>query len=533
MSKENPTEYVTFNLDSNIKEISDVEFSKRSSKKVFTKNPRLNKKKIVKTNKKRKSLIEKVEVDEKKIQENDVDDISELEPQRVKTKLHVKKITKKKENFRQRIEAKIRAEILNAEDNGGISLDEGKETYFLEQKDIVSAVDIAAASKHFTLDLDYGPYKAKYIRNGRHLLLGGHKGHLAAFDWMTKTLHCEVNVTEKVNDVAWLHSENMFAAAQRRWTYIYDKNGVELHCIKTLFNVHSLEFLSRHMLLVAMSNENMLSYLDVSTGQMVQQWRMKQKDSTCMTQNQSNAIIVSGNTKGVVAMWSPNSKEALVEMLTHKAPLSGIAINRDGKTMVTVGLDKQLKIWDLRNHQEMAAYRLPFPPSQVAISQMGQIAVACGQNVQVYSDPNINTITKPYLQYRAPGTVSSLQFCPYEDVLGIGHSHGFASILVPGSGDPNFDALRENPYETKNQRREREVRQLMEKLQPDMITLDPTQINKVNRSELDKKIEYRDTVMHYADAKSMNVDPSRYYQRKKTLNLEPVRGEEGIGVVPW
>lgn len=87
----------------------------------------------------------------------------------------------------------------------------------------------------------------------------------------------------------------------------------------------------------------MLSYMDTSTGQMVQQWRVKVKNTTCLTQNQSNAILVSGNTKGVVAMWSPNNREPLVELLTHKAPLSGIAVNKNGQYMATVGLDKQLK----------------------------------------------------------------------------------------------------------------------------------------------------------------------------------------------
>ena len=39
-------------------------------------------------------------------------------------------------------------------------------------------------------------------------------------------------VRETVRDVTFLHNEQFFAAAQRKYVYIYDKRGLEVHCLK-------------------------------------------------------------------------------------------------------------------------------------------------------------------------------------------------------------------------------------------------------------------------------------------------------------
>ena len=35
-------------------------------------------------------------------------------------------------------------------------------------------------------------------------------------------------------DVAILHNEQFFAAAQKKYVYIYDKRGLEVHCLKVI-----------------------------------------------------------------------------------------------------------------------------------------------------------------------------------------------------------------------------------------------------------------------------------------------------------
>lgn len=41
-----------------------------------------------------------------------------------------------------------------------------------------------------------------------------------------------LQVKETTHDACFLHNEQFFAAAQKRYTYIYDKRGLEVHCLE-------------------------------------------------------------------------------------------------------------------------------------------------------------------------------------------------------------------------------------------------------------------------------------------------------------
>jgi U3 small nucleolar RNA-associated protein 7 len=91
-------------------------------------------------------------------------------------------------------------------------------------------------------------------------------------------------------------------------------------------------------------------------------------------------------------------------------------------------------------------------------------------------------------------TVSSLQFCPYDDILGVGHFTGFELLIIPGAGEPNFDVRESNPYQTTQQRRETEVCSLLDKLQPEMISLDPEFVGTVDlRSKAERRQDFQET----------------------------------------
>ena len=50
-----------------------------------------------------------------------------------------------------------------------------------------------------------------------------------------------------------------------------------------------------------------------------------------MRQNPHNAVISIGNKRGTVSMWTPNSKEPAVKILSHRGPITAMAFTRDGK----------------------------------------------------------------------------------------------------------------------------------------------------------------------------------------------------------
>lgn len=95
------------------------------------------------------------------------------------------------------------AEILRPEASGGFIEAEGEleRTWKVTQRDVREAVDVASATKGFELELGFGPYAADYTRDGRNLIVGGRKGHVATFDWREGKLGCELQLGETVREV--------------------------------------------------------------------------------------------------------------------------------------------------------------------------------------------------------------------------------------------------------------------------------------------------------------------------------------------
>ena len=423
------------------------------------------------------------------------------------------------------------AEILLEHDSGYLEPEgELERTYKVRQEDLRPELAVETAKKAFDLKLDqFGPYKMDYTRNGRSLLLAGRKGHIATMEWRGANLGCELQLGETVRDAKWLHNDQYFAVAQKKYVYIYDRAGVEIHCLRQHVEATALEFLPYHFLLASVGNAGYLKYTDTSTGQMLIEMPTKQGSPTSLAQNPFNAILHVGHQNGTVSLWSPNSTTPLVKTLVHKGPIRSIAIDREGRYMVSTGQDMKMAVWDIRMFREVNTYFLRQPGSSVAISDRNLTAVGWGTQTSVWrglfdkAQNDQEKVRSPYMGWGGEGQhIERVRWCPFEDVLGISHDKGFASIIVPGAGEPNFDALELNPYENPKQRREAEVKGLLNKLQPEMISLNPDYVGNLDlasaaerkkEADLDRKPE--DPVAKLKNRGRGKNSSLRKYLRKK------------------
>ncbi|KAI9768586.1 MAG: Small subunit (SSU) processome component [Geoglossum simile] len=444
-------------------------------------------------------------------------------------------------------------EILLENESGYLEPEnELERTYKVRQDDIRRDIVIETAQKSFELKLEnLGPYVADYTRNGRGLLLAGRKGHVATMDWRGGDLGCELQLGETVRSAKWLHNDQFFAVAQKKYVYIYDRAGVELHCLQKHIEVTHMEFLPYHFLLSTIGNAGYLKYTDTSTGQMVIELPTKLGTPTSLTQNPFNAILHVGHQNGTVTLWSPNSTTPLVKMLVHHGPVRSLAVDREGRYMVSAGQDLRMAVWDIRMLKEVNNYFLRQPGSSIAISHKNLTAVSWGTQVSIWkglfdkSRMDQEKIQSPYMAWGGEGKrIECVRWCPFEDILGISHDKGFSSIIAPGAGEPNFDALEINPYENAKQRQEAEVKSLLNKLQPEMISLNPNYIGKLDQAsaatraieaDLDKKPE--DPILALKNRGRGKNSSLRKYLRKKgskniiderRLKIEALRKEQNM-----
>ena len=437
----------------------------------------------------------------------------------------------------KRLEAAIAATdaevVLHTEQSGFIETEtEMERTYKMTQGQLKQHLDEQTARHIYDLNLDqYSPYGMNYDRSGRcGILYGKNGGHVALMDMHTLSLKTEFHLQEKLRSAVFLHNTTLFAVAQQKHVFIYDDSGVQIHHLTEHQDIFQMEFLPHHWLLSTIGRTGYLKYQDTSTGELVSTHRTKLGACYVMTLNKSNAIIHCGHLNGVVTLWSPANSEYLVKMLCHKGgPVHSLAVDQSGRYMVTGGADSQIKIWDLRMYKETHAYfSRGGAPTSMDISQKGVLGIGHGSHTTFWSPDAIKYKVKdPYMGHflNGKGPVESLRFRPFEDICGIGHAKGFSSIVIPGSGEPNLDSLEynTNPFQDTKQRREAEVRALLDKLNPNMIALDPDVIATVEESDLHRVAERKQQLEEEANKKKELQGEEKPKEKKRMRGKSKIK----------
>ena len=366
-----------------------------------------------------------------------------------------------------------------------------EKTYKVTQSYLAQHTDRNTRTKQLALEFpsSYGEYVLDYTRNGRFVLLGSRKGHVALIDVLRRTEQCEMHVEETVRDVCALHNHTLFAVAQNKYVYVYDSKGVEIHVLRKHIQPTRLSFLHRHYLLASVGRGGFVKYQDISTGELVHEANTRMGFTDVMSVNPSNAVVALGHTRGTVTMWTPNQSTFVVKMKCHVGPVKEATFTPDGNYLCTAGVDNKLSVWDLRmSYKRLHSYHAKGRTVRsLDVSQTGLLAVGYGAQVDVWKDAISTKASEPYLAHASGSTspcgraaVSRVRFRPYEDVLGIGHERGYESIVVPGSGAASYDTAVDNPFEHSKERKAKEVKSLLEKLPRESIVLDPSEIGGVD-----------------------------------------------------
>lgn len=477
----------------------------------------------------------------KKVIRHQVDDWKKLTNNNKKLSSHLAGLSKSKLKSIEKSYEHDDLLLLNqSQSNGNLLEPENKleKTWKFKQSDIKSSTNLHNSLKSLNLNLKDangigGPYRFDYNRNGNFLGLIDQKiGKVSNIGLKSLNLVFEMSLlNEHLRSIRWLHNQSYVAVAQKKYVYIYDGHqGQELHQLRGHVEVTQMEFLPYHFLLTTVGLPGWLRYHDTSTGQMVAQHPTKLGSCHTMTQNPFNSIIKLGHQNGTVTLWSPSVNQPLVKILAHLGPVTSISVDpsSSGKLMTTTGLDGSLKVWDARNWKSLASWTLKKPAKTTAWSQKGLLAVGWGAHVSIYADVGKTESKKgAYMNQLFPSQeVEQVQFCPFEDLLGVSHSSGFSQLIIPGAGEANFDSLEVDPFETKGRKKEREVRNLLDKIPFELISLDPNFVGSIApKSDQTRGNLYQSTsLLKDPDRKSIIVhNPNSIKPYRKLNRIEKLK----------
>ena len=175
-----------------------------------------------------------------------------------------------------------------------------------------------AAANAWRKALPKGPYGINVARTGRHAVCYGAGGRVEVLDLHRNVRTAEIRCGEVCRAATFLHDETMVAVAQRKYVYVYDQDGAEVHRMAKHLEPEHLSYLPFHFLLASAGHAGWLKYNDVSTGQFVAEHNTRAGAPRSLAQNPQTAVLCMGHGNGVCSLWSPAQSKPLARLLCHR-----------------------------------------------------------------------------------------------------------------------------------------------------------------------------------------------------------------------
>jgi len=218
-------------------------------------------------------------------------------------------------------------------------------THKTQQKVIVEATSANAAANAWRKALPKGPYGVNVARTGRHAVCYGAGGRVEVLDLHRNVRTAEIRCGEVCRAATFLHDETMVAVAQRKYVYVYDQDGAEVHRMAKHLEPEHLSYLPFHFLLASAGHAGWLKYNDVSTGQFVAEHNTRAGAPRSLAQNPQTAVLCLGHGNGVCSLWSPAQSKPLARLLCHRgAVLIQRPLRHRRDTLPRIGRHRRVRV---------------------------------------------------------------------------------------------------------------------------------------------------------------------------------------------
>ncbi|MCI0684301.1 MAG: sigma-70 family RNA polymerase sigma factor [Gemmataceae bacterium] len=180
-----------------------------------------------------------------------------------------------------------------------------------------------------------------------------------------------------------------------------------------------------------------LHMCDLEFGHKLRTWKAHDATAICgiFVNNDKGNFLVTGGSDGSVRMWDPATASTRGNMNPHKNQVRGMAVLRDGNTLVSVSEDKTVKLFDT---EKVTLTDHSAPVMCVAVSRDGKLMATGGGDK---SDNTPGELILWDMEARKPGrslavdkTVWSVAFSPDGTLLAAGVGHNTVRIWNTATG---------------------------------------------------------------------------------------------------